>query len=621
MGRQLQRLAEDTRCKRALLLTTVALVLLASYGSTPSVVVVVAFSTPTPKPSNNSLRSNLSGNVSTPSRTRKNGSDFHKMQLNKHQLEERIVPDQTHWCRRRSSLSPSWKDILSVAMRAPLSLLATSFVVFSALTFVPLPLCSAWAAATDFADTAGSKPVAESTLLQGSPTATSTQQQEASSSSVVDEVWNLINKYYIDRTFNGQDWDQIHTTTLAKAQTSIEKKDDKTTTKIVTDMVNTLGDKYTRMLTPDQYAAIQKFDLIGVGVTLMPSPQSKDIIVGAPPIEGSSSYRAGLQVGDYVVSVNGRPTRGRTAFDIIDQISEDPNAKTVTFGILRKHGESSLKSLGDVDGATTFDVTLDRQTMEVKDPVSYKLTESRKDGTKVGYVRVSEFNAVVQSSLTKALQELKQQGANAYVMDLRSNTGGAFQSAVEIAGLFLPPDSVATYVVDSNQVEMPFRTPKGSTTITTGGDTASSAAAADHSLPLVNANAPLVIWIDSLSASASEVLAGSLHDNCRAVTMGNTNSFGKGLIQAVYGLKNGAGLVLTVAKYVTPSGTEIQGIGLKPDVSGNMPAPVFIPGLSTDTSKVDFRDVEKRLSPDMCHVPKERVTTASTAAIATANVD
>jgi C-terminal processing protease CtpA/Prc len=148
-------------------------------------------------------------------------------------------------------------------------------------------------------------------------------------------------------------------------------------------------------------------------------------------------------------------------------------------------------------------------------------------------------------------------------------------------------DRVATYVVDSNQVELPFRTPKMQ-------DLA------------VDPDAPLVIWLDGMSASASEVLAGSLHDNCRAVTMGDS-SFGKGLIQAVYGLKNGAGLVLTVARYVTPSGNDIQGKGIVPDIPGKTPAPVFIPGLSTDTSKVDFQEITKRLSPNACQVPPDRV--------------
>ena len=113
-----------------------------------------------------------------------------------------------------------------------------------------------------------------------------------------------------------------------------------------------------------------------------------------------------------------------------------------------------------------------------------------------------------------------------------------------------------------------------------------------------------MIWVDGGSASASEVLAGSLHDNCKAVIMGE-KSFGKGLIQAVYGLKNGAGLVLTVAKYVTPNQNEIQGIGITPDVSGKNIVPPLLPGIGTDTSKIDFVDIKTRLSSTMCTIPKQ----------------
>ena len=406
----------------------------------------------------------------------------------------------------------------------------------------------------------------ESAILQS---ATPLQNVE---NSVVNEVWGLINKYYIDRGFNGQNWDEVR-----NKYTNLEKPgDNDKTMQLVTEMVKSLGDKYTRVLSVDQYAAIQKFDLIGVGVTLMPNAQ-KEIIVGAPPIADSPSAKAGLKSGDFVEAVNGVGTKGRTAFDIIDQISEAPNAKTVTFS-MRRQGENDLPGEG-----AKFVVTMERQNAQVKDPVQFKLSEERKDGTKVGYIRVSEFNSQVNSKLQNALDELKKRGANAFVLDLRSNTGGAFQSAVEVSGYFFE-NRVATYVVDSNGTELPFKTPKGKLA--------------------VDPAAPLVVWIDGLSASASEVLAGSLHDNCRAVTMGD-KSFGKGLIQAVYGLKNGAGLVLTVAKYVTPSGTEIQGIGITPDISGNMPAPVLVPVLSSDTSKVDFKQISNRLDSSMCKVPEE----------------
>jgi carboxyl-terminal processing protease len=443
-----------------------------------------------------------------------------------------------------------------------------------------------------------SPPPVQSTtqLLNGNNAAksTSTQQQQLQQQqqdSVVNEVWSLIDKYYIDRTFNNQDWNKVRERALGEAE-AVNFNNDKTM-RVVADMVGSLNDRYTRLLDVQQYGAIQKFDLIGVGVTLMPN-QQRDIIVGAPPIGGSPSALAGLRVGDLVTAVNGRPTRGRSAFDIIDQIGEDPNAKTVTFSILRRDtagpaGGSTLDSIGDESTIRTFDVTMERQTQEMKDPVTYKISETRGDGTKVGYVRISEFNSLVNSSLQRALARLREEGANAYVVDLRANTGGAFQSAVEISGMFLR-DRVATYVVDSNHVELPFRTPKMQ-------DLA------------VDPQVPVVVWLDGMSASASEVLAGALHDNCRAVTMGD-KSFGKGLIQAVYGLKNGAGLVLTVARYITPGGNEIQGRGITPDLEGRMMAPVYVPVLGSDTSRVDFGDISRRLDPTFCKLPEERPTTS-----------
>jgi carboxyl-terminal processing protease len=218
-------------------------------------------------------------------------------------------------------------------------------------------------------------------------------------------------------------------------------------------------------------------------------------------------------------------------------------------------------------------VTMQRSLLEVQNPVSYKLSEIRRDGTKVGYVKLLEFNALVKGRLEDALADLEAQGVNAYVLDIRQNTGGAFQSAVEIAGLFAE-DKVATYAVDSSGTRLAFRTPKGKLAVDK---------------------------IDGRSASASEVLAASLRDNCRGSIMGQ-QSYGKGLIQAVYGLKNGAGLVLTVARYETPAGNDIQGVGIKPDF-GNEFLPFGPFGLGTDTSKVDFVIAKERLTPPLCRIP------------------
>lgn len=382
-----------------------------------------------------------------------------------------------------------------------------------------------------------------------------------------DEAWGLVKKYALDQQFNGQDWDEAY----AKFSQGISStsSDEDRIMKATSNLVGSLGDKYSRVLDRESYARIQKFDLIGVGVTLMPDPSTKEIIVGAPPVQDSAAFYAGLKVGDVVVAVNGIDTLGRTAFDIIDQISDDPNAGSVTFTI--RNGEEYK------------DVTMKREFLEVKNPVSYRVSETRSDGTKVGYVRVSEFNSLVKPSLEAALRDLEGQQVNAYVLDLRGNPGGAFQSAVEIAGLFMS-NKLATDVVDGNGVDLKFRTSKDKMAI--------------------DLDDSIAIWVDGRSASASEVLSGALRDNCRAVVMGD-RTFGKGLVQAVYGLKNGYGLVLTVAKYLTPGGTDINGHGILPDVSRveALPSsPGFVPFLGSDTSRVDFDDVKERMSSTMCTV-------------------
>ena len=447
-------------------------------------------------------------------------------------------------------------------------------------------------------------------------------QESAAVVNTLDEVWTLVDKYYLNRN-QLTHWDQVReqfATQFAKVSSSSSFSLSSQQFDIVRAMVQTLGDKYSRLITADQYAQIQRFDLIGVGVTLMPDPTvaSRDasttgsteetsppttmttataptkttapLIVGAPPLPGSAADQAGIQQGDVVVAVNGVPTKGRNALDVVDQLAnsggtnknqasnnenndKDDDNQFVTMTIVPKIHAQEEKLM---DYARN--VKMQRSFVKVDNPIRYKITETRSDGTTIGLVRITEFNSLVQPKLQEALQNLQAAGANAYVIDLRQNTGGAFQSAVEVSSYFMPGEQTATIVVDNANTRLPFRTASGR--------------------EIVDGNEPIAIWIDDRTASASEVLAGSLHDNCRAVLMGKP-SFGKGLIQAVYGLQSGEGLILTVARYTTPSGQEIQGVGLQPDIPGH--TALLLPGLSTDTSQVDFAEVKERLA--MCHPP------------------
>ncbi|KAL7516207.1 hypothetical protein ACHAWX_001248 [Stephanocyclus meneghinianus] len=449
-----------------------------------------------------------------------------------------------------ASISLSPKDFLNGFIRPTIFSVTLSFA-----TILSQPVENARALAPSEA----SAPVSEVTSV----TAAATLKKSA-----YDETWNLVKKYALDQSFHGQNWDEAYSKYWAGLDLS-STDDEERIMKATKNLVASLGDKYSRILDREAYSRIQKFDLIGVGATLMPDPVTKEIIVGAPPVAKSAADEAGLKMGDVVFAVNGVETAGRTAFDIIDQISDDPNAGVVTFTI-RSKGSDAVR-----------DVTMKREFLEVKDPISYRVTETRSDGTKVGYVRIAEFNSIVKPKLEAALRDLESQGADAFVLDIRGNPGGAFQSAVEIAGLFMS-DKLATDVVDGNGVDLKFRTSKDKV--------------------IIDEKDPLAIWVDGRSASASEVLAGALRDNCRAVVMGDT-TFGKGLVQAVYGLENGYGLVLTVAKYLTPGGTDINKVGIVPDIPKEdaLPsAPGFLPVLGSDTSRVDFKDVLRRMDSKVC---------------------
>ena len=184
--------------------------------------------------------------------------------------------------------------------------------------------------------------------------------------------------------------------------------------------------------------------------------------------------------------------------------------------------------------------------------------EKLPDGKLAGYIRLADFNAEAVPRLQAALAELNRAGAQEVVLDLRGNTGGGFQFALNIGGMFMR-DKVMATATGRDSATTTFRTSFQPAKAEQGG---------------VLYRGPLVLLTDALSASASEVLTAGLRDNCRAVVAGQ-RTFGKGKIQAVFGLSDGEGLTMTVAQYLTPKGTAIQGRGIEPD----LPLPTLNPYL------------------------------------------
>jgi carboxyl-terminal processing protease len=342
---------------------------------------------------------------------------------------------------------------------------------------------------------------------------------------IAQQVWEIVNKDYVDGTFNNQDWKAVRDRFTNKPTKTPEQSYEN-----VRKMLETLGDPYTRFLDPEQYKALQTSttgELSGVGLQIGLDNDSKRIVVIAP-IDGTPAARAGIKARDFIVQVDGKPTKNLT----LDQVAN----------LLRGRKGSQVTLVMERD-KKEFSVTLQRDRIEI-DPVIAAIKEDK--GFKVGYARLSTFNANAVDKMRKAIQEEKDKGVDGYIMDLRANPGGLLTAGIDIARLWLDKDQVIIKTVSRQGTQDIVRSDRSSLT-----------------------NKPLVVLVDGGTASASEILSGALQDNKRAILVG-AKTFGKGLIQQVYTLNNaddtGIGIAVSIAKYQTPSGADIHKKGIKPDV-------------------------------------------------------
>lgn len=373
-----------------------------------------------------------------------------------------------------------------------------------------------------------------------------TPEQKTDYNKVVQEVWRVINYYYIDGSFNGVDWARLGDN-FSKANFENEQYA-YTTLRRTLDL---LKDKYTRVLTPNQMQILNKYDVSGVGL-LLTEDSSGNLVVATEPDKSSSAGQAAIRQGDIVLAVDGKPVDKLSAF-IVAQLmqGDDGSIMTITF---QNRGRVELVRRFTKDGG-------DRA-------VSRAVIVDRKDG-RMAYIRLSDFIASSRLEVTRALRDLRNQHADWVVLDLRGNTGGVFEDALEIAGLFEGDGAPMVDVrgrgisakADPNAIPTgnngEFREEYGSRFVKDTGS--------NGSMQTPWTDVDLAIVMDERSASSSEVLAGGLRENCKAALVGE-HSFGKGLIQGVFGLPDGGGVIVTVAEYRTPSGMKIHGTGLDPDI-------------------------------------------------------
>jgi carboxyl-terminal processing protease len=287
-------------------------------------------------------------------------------------------------------------------------------------------------------------------------------------------------------------------------------------------------DPHSAYLVPEEYQELKEgttgqFGGLGIEVTM-----ENGFIKVVSPIDDTPAQRAGLKTGDLIIRLDDKPVKGMSLVEAVKTMRGEPGSK-IELTVVREGEEAPLK----------FSLT--------RDVIKVKSVKSRLLEKGYGYVRVSSFQSGTGESLLESLAQLKKENAGAMkglVLDLRNNPGGVLNAAVEVSDAFLKSGLIVYTKGRIENSEMRF---------TAAGD------------DLLN-GAPMVVLINAGSASASEIVAGALQDQKRAVIMGE-KSFGKGSVQTILPTTNGAAVKLTTARYYTPSGRSIQAEGIEPDIA------------------------------------------------------
>ena len=286
-------------------------------------------------------------------------------------------------------------------------------------------------------------------------------------------------------------------------------------------------DPHSAYLDPEAYRELQvgttgEFGGLGIEVGM-----EDGFVKVIAPIDDTPAQRAGVEAGDLIIRIDDTPVKGLTLGEAVKLMRGKPDTK-IKLSIVREGVDKPLK----------IDI--------VRDIIKVRSVKGRTLEPGFGYIRVTQFQANTGDDLIKAVSELKKENDNeikGLVIDLRNNPGGVLNAAVAVSDAFLEEGLIVYTQGRINDSEMEFQaTP---TDILNG--------------------APLVTLVNAGSASASEIVAGALQDHRRSVIMGN-QTFGKGSVQTILPMHNGAALKLTTARYYTPSGRSIQASGITPDI-------------------------------------------------------
>lgn len=292
-------------------------------------------------------------------------------------------------------------------------------------------------------------------------------------------------------------------------------------------MVNSLGDPYSEYYSREELEEVVSSNMgisYGIGAYISINKQMNMAMISGV-MEESPALDAGLREGDIIYEVDGESTQGMSLTQVVSRVKGKENT-SVHLTIYREN-ENDLLEI-DIKRAKRLETTT----------VDYGMLE---DTDQLGYLRIREFDTVTVDQFTEAMAELRGQGMKGMVLDLRSNPGGDLAAVVDIARKILP-EGLIVYTEDK------------------AGNRKEYTGDGKRELDI-----PLVVLINEYSASASEILAGAIQDYNKGTLVGTT-TYGKGIVQQIQKLDDGTALKLTISAYYTPSGRNIHGIGIEPDI-------------------------------------------------------
>ncbi len=340
---------------------------------------------------------------------------------------------------------------------------------------------------------------------------------------IIDQVWQMIYRDYLDSNgnYSKEKWKTVRSNILAKSFYNKEESYD-----AIRAMLANLDDPYTRFLDPKEFKEMRidtTGELSGVGIQLSLDKETDQLVV-ISPIEGTPAFKAGVKPNDIIVSIDNKSTNGMSIQTAVKLIRGKPGT-IVSLTLQRKNNLINFQ--------------LTRSRIEISSVNSHINQSSR--GVNIGYIRLKQFNANAAKDMRNTLIEYEEKGVLGYVIDLRSNPGGLLEASVEISRQLLDKGIIVSTLTRDGIKDI--RRAKGRA-IT---------------------KKPIVLLVNDGSASASEILAGAIKENNRGNLVG-TKTFGKGLVQSVRALSDGSGLTVTIAKYLTPKGNDIHQNGIVPDV-------------------------------------------------------